>query len=820
VGPNLTTSVEDVAVRTELLPMRRCKRCGSEHPGHLDRCRLCPAILGDVYSREVAFLGPAQARGGLADRVLPAVVLAVEFSAEAHHRQRLIAQGRRWIDALLRALAPQPLVSPMSDGVFTLLLASEPPAQAAGHAARAVTTLEAADDVEWRAGLATGLVDGAAFTSAAVLTGAARLARAAQPGQVLASLSASRLLERDWQFAPVGVFPRRADSPADGAVALVGRKPPAPTPSALTGDGAQELVGRERELAILDEEWALAQAGETRWCVITAPAGAGKSALIRTWLHRHQHVAGRVIGAAGSPFGQAPRAVVDQLLSASGAGVDADATPADVLCALDKVWRGAARADPLLIVIDDLHWADADSLTLLASLSAWVWHGVLFLVSLRRSFVPQVSWLWDRGRPVELAPLSGDARRDLIARLLPGPDAAPIRRALTEARQGGNPLYLEQAAAYLQETGNAAPPHSLHAAILARLDVLRRRIDRVGYERPSAAELATIERTAGEWLDRLETGDYDDRATIAQYLSMLERIDAALVIAASIAGVPLRRNRRLAAAVERFYATAFAERAEAIEHLAHYDSANAAAAACRGVQRARAAVRLVDASRFLTLAARLCDGEQRARCLIELGDIELARGDPNAAAKAYVEARACPGGERWHMRCDRRLARARLAQGDPPAARELLARVVGKLPPAEGFIAACDLAYVRGVLGDRRRAWMMCDHLEQTREPASLHALLGRVRLRLALLDGGMSAQTALSRRCASLLVLENDPVGDLASVLDTVLLLRAATPARVDERLTDEARSAARRLGNRAAEARLDGGEPAGGWQPIHPSV
>jgi thioredoxin-like negative regulator of GroEL len=141
--------------------------------------------------------------------------------------------------------------------------------------------------------------------------------------------------------------------------------------------------------------------------------------------------------------------------------------------------------------------------------------------------------------------------------------------------------------------------------VLRRLESVRARIDSRRYSRPSAEELADVERTIGEWLDRLESEDYESGAQIADYLSLLEQIDAALVIAGSIAGLPQKQNRRLAAAIDRFYSAGFSERVDALKRLADRDPMNAAAAAARGGERALAASRFDDASAYFTLAARL-----------------------------------------------------------------------------------------------------------------------------------------------------------------------------------------------------------------------
>jgi hypothetical protein len=790
--------------RRDTVALRRCKGCGWEGPAYLEWCRRCPAVLGERYERDILLVVPELAGGVLAAKVLPTAALALELSGQPFHVDRLRAEAGVLLGRLLAAFPEAAVLGTLPCGVLVALLSAGSLAESAAMAARGAAALDGSGCLEWRAGLAVGLVDGSGAWHAAVVERAARLARAAQPGQVLAGYGTARLLDHEWQFAPTGVLSRREEDAVDAVTTLVGHKQPASTPSALAADRGPSLVGRARELAVLDGELARVRSGEGRWCALIAPAGGGKSKLLRAWLGRHGGAAIRVIGAAASPFGQAPRALVDQLLDALAVPIASDVPAPQALAALADALERAAREEPLLVVIDDLHWADADSLALLRALGGRSFRGCLFVVALRSSFVASASWLLERAQRLELPPLDRSERDRLVHRLLPDESAAPLRSKLASAGQGGNPLYLEHAVAYLQEAGADVPlPRSLHEAVLSRLRIINARIYRRGYERPPPEELAAIEQTVGEWLDRLETGDYEDRGTIAEYLSLLENIDAGLVIAGSIAGVPQKRNRRLAAAVDRFYSASFPERAEAIERLAQHDAANAAYAAARGAQRAAASVRLVDATGFLELAQRLTNGEDRSRHLLELGDVLIARGEPEQASHAYAEAAHANPNDQFRARCECRLARTELARANPRAATRLLKWALPRLGEQERLAAACDLAYAQALLGDPARAHLTLSEAQAAPDTPELRSLLLRTSLRLAVLTGGTDVESIASE-CASSLVLEGDPVADLAALIDATLLLRCALPQRVGSSLIAEATRAAHRLGNAAADREL----------------
>jgi len=786
--------LNQLSVVPDRLSLRRCKGCGHEWPGYLERCRLCPAILGEPYERNIALVTSGVTRGGLRDRVVPAAVVALELSGNPRDEHVLLSEAQAVLATLMGALPEEAVLRTLPNGVVVALIATGSLEASVAAAASTVVALTEGGALEHRAGIATGLVYGGQPLDAAVVGLAAHLARGGRAGQTLCGYGSARLLDRDWQFAPAGVLPRRADDAVERATSLLGRKMPAPTPSAFAADQGVGVIGRASELAVLDHELADAKAGAGRWCAVVAPAGGGKSKLLRTWIGRLDPAAINIAGATATAFGQAPRALLDQLLGVLGASAPGWMS-SDEAAALAAGLERAARERPLLVLIDDLHWADTESVAVLRGLAALP-RRCLVVVALRTSFVPVVPWLLDRARRLELPPLGRDERIELLRRLLPADVAARTFDALVDAPHGDNPLYLEQAAAYLRETGlDASLPRSLHEAVMRRLELVRGRLGRHGYDRPSADDLAGLERTVGEWLDRLETEDFQSREQIAEYLSVLEQIDAALVIERNLAGLPLRRNRRLAAAIERFYSASFGERAAAIERLAERDRPNAAYAAARGAERALAAVRLDDGSRYLQLAADLADGEERARHLLALGDVLVARGLVREAWHAYAAARRTCDEEGLCARCDARLGHTALARGRPRPAEQLIDRALPRLREGERLQAQCDVAVARATAG-REEATVAVRRLERAAGTNELAALLHRTRLRLVLL-GAPGDRQQLSRQCAAALDLEGDPVADLSALIETTLLLLRSDPSVVGRELLNEAARTAARLGS-----------------------
>jgi predicted ATPase len=138
---------------------------------------------------------------------------------------------------------------------------------------------------------------------------------------------------------------------------------------------------------------------------------------------------------------------------------------------------GQAREQPLVILIEDLHWTDPTTLELLDQLVGRITtHHVLLLVTFRAEFIPP----W-RGRPhVSLISLNRLSRRqgiELIGRLCAGRTLPSDVTEQILARSDGIPLYLEELTkAVLEDSGSrdlrskVAIPATLHDSLVARLD--------------------------------------------------------------------------------------------------------------------------------------------------------------------------------------------------------------------------------------------------------------------------------------------------------------------------------------------------------------
>ncbi|SER10217.1 helix-turn-helix transcriptional regulator [Actinokineospora terrae] len=227
------------------------------------------------------------------------------------------------------------------------------------------------------------------------------------------------------------------------------------------------LVGRDSALAELTEA-ALGVVGGTGGCyVVEGQAGTGKSRLVGA-------VADAVSGRLGTAFGRAahldraaPLRTLRTLLRANGIHVldesdtaDPAANPVRLADKLGERISRCAAARPLLVVLDDAHWADELTAHILRGLiPALADAPVLWLLARRpspsRGFTQDtIDWLIGEGAPrLTLGPLEADAVTGLCAHVLGG---APDRRVLAMVeRTGGNPFLLRELLTALRQTGAA-----------------------------------------------------------------------------------------------------------------------------------------------------------------------------------------------------------------------------------------------------------------------------------------------------------------------------------------------------------------------------
>ncbi|WP_207908860.1 AfsR/SARP family transcriptional regulator [Pseudonocardia endophytica] len=308
--------------------------------------------------------------------------------------------------------------------------------------------------------------------------------------------------------------------PATGVEAPTGPTAGIDAVTRPTGRGQREqpeLVGRATELDRLRRRADRVDDG-TQLVLVTADAGAGKSALAAAFAAERAAdgwtvVTGRCPEAAGAPPGWAWREIVDAVLATH----PADPATAERLAALEDAggagertfWAGravvdllaAASADgPLLVVLDDLHRAEGETLQILrAAVTGLAGAPVLVLATLRGAEIGQdleaalaalADPIADR---IGLAPLgTGDVVMLLERHGVAHPSPATAR--LVAERTAGNPLFVRELARLIASEGVAAAEHTVPAGVR---DVLRRRLARLpGSARSALSRIAVLGRDA------------------------------------------------------------------------------------------------------------------------------------------------------------------------------------------------------------------------------------------------------------------------------------------------------------------------------------
>jgi DNA-binding CsgD family transcriptional regulator/transcriptional regulator with XRE-family HTH domain len=320
----------------------------------------------------------------------------------------------------------------------------------------------------------------------------------------------------------------------------------------LVTEGFDPLVGRTAELARLRHLVADVAAGRGRAVWLQGEPGIGKTALLRIGLGGAAAAGCRVFSAAadeslarfplyvmlecleiGSADRDPERAQISALLRGEGS---TGLPPADaVVVAAERLLLLVERCtaeSPVVLVVDDLQWADEVSLSVWGRLRRLVRQVPLLLVGACRP-VPRRAELATLRRGMtgpetvllDLAPLAPPETGEVIGRLAGAPPGP--RLAAAAAQAAGNPLYLRElldallreerievrdgAAELSGPLAGAGLPQSLTAAIATRLDFLSeqtRRILRVAALLGPTPTVADIRMVTGhpasdlaEWLD-------------------------------------------------------------------------------------------------------------------------------------------------------------------------------------------------------------------------------------------------------------------------------------------------------------------------------
>ena len=261
------------------------------------------------------------------------------------------------------------------------------------------------------------------------------------------------------------------------AYAILGRTAVARRYEASMQRGLAPFVGRTAELALMEGALAEAWAGRPRWLSIRAGAGVGKTRLSEEFLRRAGSLQGQILRGYCENYLSAeplqPFLQMLRVLQAKQPGLaEVEAArlsaPQARLEALLSLLETQARRGPLLLVIDDLQWADDASLLLLHRLRARAgqegWP-LLLLTATRPQATGDAIPAAGEGEALllELQPFGEAEAAAAVTQLLPRTD--PFLAAEVQRHAGGNPLYIEELChALAHEQGDGILPRRLGEA--------------------------------------------------------------------------------------------------------------------------------------------------------------------------------------------------------------------------------------------------------------------------------------------------------------------------------------------------------------------
>ena len=306
------------------------------------------------------------------------------------------------------------------------------------------------------------------------------------------------------------------------------------------------IVGRIAELDALDAALAeVERSRSARRIVLLGEPGIGKTRLANAFLSQAESRARTLSGrcrAYGDGAGLLPlRDILEQLEPLDDVLADepdaarilvplrerALAEPSDAFWAFRRLLEVSAGDGPLVVLLEDLHWAAPDLLDLVEYLLGWA-TGPLLLLCVARPELLESRPEW-RDDAIVLGPISGEEARTLVELL-------PERAGLPESVVGaavemaeGNPLFLEQLVVFAAEDVLDPLPPTLEVSIASRIDRL------------PAGERAVLERAAvvgrNFWRSTVEAVSPDDeRAAIGSALIALARRRLVHAERATVAG--------------------------------------------------------------------------------------------------------------------------------------------------------------------------------------------------------------------------------------------------------------------------------------------
>ena len=492
--------------------MTTCSSCGAENPAGFRFCGSCGAALEETApAREVR---------------KTVTILFCDVTGSTALGERLDSESLRRVMERYFTLAREVLerhggkvekfIGDAVMGVFGIPLVHEDDALRAARAAHelreelaglnAGLQSEFGTELQVRIGVNTGEVvtsEGGTLATGDAVNVAARLEQAAEPGDILIGDATRQLAEGALELERAEPIEAKGKSEPLVAYRLLGVRPDTP---GFERRFDAPFVGRGGELEQLVQAYARAvRDSSCQLFTVLGPAGMGKSRLVLEFVESQpeaivlrgrclaygegityfplveilEQVAtdaelGRVIAADPEAPG-----LLNTVSTAVGLADEEVVSREDTFRAARRLFETFAGSSPLILIFDDLHWAEQTLLDLVDHIADWSRDApILLLCMARPEFLDSRSG-WGGGKmnaaTILLEPLSEDEAETLIENLLAGSDLPDQVRQRITASAEGNPLFVEQMLALLAQSdsnGEVVVPPTIQALLATRLEQL------------------------------------------------------------------------------------------------------------------------------------------------------------------------------------------------------------------------------------------------------------------------------------------------------------------------------------------------------------
>ena len=518
----------------------RCDNCGEQNSDSAKFCQACGAKLAalepeaeaPVESRKTVSLVFCDLTGStaLGDKMDPEALRRVITRYFNEMRQVLVRHGgtvEKFIGDAVMAAFGVPTVHE-DDALRAVRAALE--MQQTMEEMNLDLELEWGVGLQARIGVNTGEViagdpsAGHGFVSGDAVNVAARLEQAAPPGSILIGVDTYRLVRDAVHVEEVEPLELKGKPEPVPAYKVTGVIPHA---LGVSRNLEAPLIGRDRELALIAEAFDRTHTqGSCELVTLFGPAGAGKSRVTAEFIDR---IEGDVTVLQGRclPYGEGITyfPIAEAIKEAAGIDVaDSSSTAMDKIAryldegdeatmireriaaliglaedvldnqelfwAVRKFLEALARTNTVIVVLDDMHWAEPTFLDLVEYLAGFAQGMPILILCLARKDLLDSRPGWGQdGASVLLEPLTPEQVHQLISNLVGESAGFPevARRRIVEAAEG-NPLYVEEILrmmiddrvlerqeghwVLMRELEDVSVPPTIHALVAARLDRL------------------------------------------------------------------------------------------------------------------------------------------------------------------------------------------------------------------------------------------------------------------------------------------------------------------------------------------------------------